>query len=281
MENLKKILTEAGIISAIVVYSYFVYLVGELGYLNAYGINNAASLVTLELQNVILGFLKAVLYFAVFIVLMVITMLPVFANKGNKKNIRESRRKKIFFFILTAIVAFIGIPYLEDRIGGMFAVIMWVTLIPVLFIVTFIKIPRIKLTLLDLTQKIMDKSLTQKSNESPDTKRMLLLAVAVSMVYVPIVNYIVSYNDVSITSSRLVSIVDMDNSKYLLIKQYSDKNVLIKINDNNIVPTYIIQRGDQLDKTKYSIENRDVNNNSLFPKSQTLLRLNEAIRNKF
>jgi hypothetical protein len=66
MEWSKKLFTEASIVSAAVIYFYFVYLVGEVGLLSAYGIGDASSLVTLEVQNVIIGFFQAFIYFVIF-----------------------------------------------------------------------------------------------------------------------------------------------------------------------------------------------------------------------
>lgn len=280
MQSIKKMFTEASIVSAVVVYSYIVYLVGELGYLNAYGIGNASSLITLEVQNIIFGFLQALAYFLIVIVIMVaITFALEAVGKGKKNKLSTALRRKVILLLLTSLVLLTTLPMIEDITGKLGVAFFSVTLFIFFCLTIFLKLPGKNLTLIDLLDKIIPKALSKSDKAStPDSSRLFIFGLIVSVIYIPFVNYLVNYNSVSIPSYEPVRVVAAGGSEYVLIKQYSDKNLLVKIENNFLRPDYVIKRGAQLDNLNYVVENRRVDNNMLYPRPEYVINLNNEIK---
>lgn len=268
--NLKKILTDASVISGIIVYSYFVYLIGEIGYLNAYGISDAGSLITLEVQNVILGLLQALAYFSIFILILISVVLPSAMNRGKKSKFSKTLRRKVLIFVLTSILSLSALPFFEDKFGKFGVGLSFALFVLITFILVFVKLPHLGRSSTDIIFKALSRF---RDNGMRSSAKIVLVGLLLALVYVPIINYLVNYDKVAIASSQAVKIVDVSNSKYLLIKQYSDKNILVKYDNNSLSPNYIIQKGEAINHTAYEIDNRVIDNNPLHLKSAEWIRL--------
>lgn len=275
-ENIKRLLTDASIISTIVVYSYIVYLSGEVGYLNAYGITDPTSLIPLEIQSVIFGFLQGIVYFVTFVGVILLAMTLVVSKVGPKVSIRDSKRIKTLLFLCTTTVALLEIPFLKDSYGSIVAIIMFLSLMVIIFLMIFARIPRTSSSFIGLVEILVEKFTRADNPRQSGSKRFFLLASTMAIVLVPLFSFAINYDRVSIESrEQIIKIVTLNNRKYVLIRQYSDKNLLVQLEGNKLLPNYIILRGEQTAKVSYSLERKTINRSSLFPKSSEVVQLGE------
>lgn len=262
------------------IYSYFVYLMGEVGVLNAYGITDATALVTLEAQNIIPGFLKAILFFIITTLLLFILVGLTSRGERSSGGVYQSLGGKLALVALTGVTYLVALPKMRDDLGGWTALLSGIFFVLLITVFIFVKIPGLKSTFPSWGEGMLDSLLINDKDGTASLKRLLVAGAILSVIFVPTLGYFINYNSVATENHKIVKLTQINGISYDLVRQYSDKNIFIQIKDGAYVASYSIQRGGQLDEVNYRTEYLDgIDRSALFPKPESTKQVNELLRN--
>lgn len=278
MRYSRKLITDATILSGVLVFSYYVYVMGEYGYLQAYGVENPTSYITLEVQSIIFGFLIALFYFITFILLVVIFALLA-SHKNDKK--RWINKEKILFFALFCLLILISSPILIDKFGASLASLFTFIMMVLILIIIFVPLPKLKTSAYEQYNKLFRLLFKHSQNKVGKYKSLALLALIIAIIYTPFINYVISYNDVAATPYKNAQIISRNKAQYLIIRQYSDKIISVKISGDQLIPNYLVLRSDEMKDLQYIIESRHFDLKALHPKSTPIIKANQMLKATF
>lgn len=226
MEKIKNYLGDAILLACITVFSYYVFLSYERGYLSAFGINSAG-LVPLQVQSIIPVIISTLLLSGAIIMIAIVT---VRVARWLLKRVPEKKRTIAEVAILMILFSMFVLP-----IAGFFwstnkLVFVMLFLGPIgelIIISTFI--PRKDVSRINTT-------ILKSFNLSVDNARIILTIIGLAVVVLP--TYAFCFGFTNARSGTTFEEIMYGSKHYIVVRQYNDRVILVQISGNEVLPGY-------------------------------------------
>ena len=240
---MKRFITDTAVLAFLTIFSYFIFLLKETGYLNAFGFFDASGLIPLQVQSIIPSvFSIVVLTVGVLSLSLGLTSLARFIVKKRGKRVRGTVMVVSLFFT----IGLIELPLLiEAYFVGRGYFIEQIILLAGFSLIFFIILPvtqmgrtkkNYEFSLFSLT-KPLDKLLGKFSKE--DTARVSIMVSVIFLMMLPLFAY--SYGYISANIQKNFFITSDGSVKYVLVRQYGNEIILAEIKNNEVLPSYKIE----------------------------------------
>ena len=245
MNKLRTLLGETLIVAIITVFSYFLYLEKERGYLKAFGLFETNGLIPVTPQNVIPSVfytLLTTLMILVFSFLLVYVLSSIPVSKHKKNN---WLRNATWYIALSACPLLICSPllvltYIQNKrvfvlqlLGAMVEYFVFLFVLP--FMVRHRKGNQ------NLSQKDAMKKISGSLVKKFGSKENYLVFVVTFFVVLmlPIFSFSYGYLDARLKNGFLAA--NIEESTYLLVRQYGERLIFVQLKDDDLLPVYRIE----------------------------------------
>ena len=276
MKNIRitKFLTEATIASMVLVYSYVVYLAGELGYLHALGVTGGIALITLDIQGVILGLASALGYLITFLFILgggIYLLNRLVLRVPYLRRINSWAESTVIVGVLLAMV----LPQAYTMWGRLGAALVAIFVISITM-ATVIRWPGQQKSAQDT---YLEGAYGTMKRYIKDRKLRKITVLAITIILtIPYVNYYFKYNEAALQTHKIAMTTAYQGSDYYIARTYSDKYILVQYDNHGLLPNYAVISKNEMGMIRFSAKEINANSARLHPKPSRLVQLTEFIK---
>lgn len=224
MKNSRSIFDDTLFIGSITIFSYFLYLMSEKGFLSAFGLGSEG-LIPLVPQSIIPSILYSLMTALSFIAISFAIAASIIMK------FRKRKHAELFAIYISGLIILVPVAVMLTSIN-----------IPLLL--TYGAIFLVEPIILHKSRTLMNASrhvrnyLVRRKMGSNYTRVTLMLGILIILI-LPIYAYVFGY--LRAVSSNNIRTVSQGDKQFIIVKQYEDKLILVQARKLVVLPKYKIQ----------------------------------------
>lgn len=246
MNAVKQFLRHSALLAAIItIFAYALYMVNEMGFLNAFGLFDfdTLGLIPLQIQIVIISVFFTVLVTVVFLLL---ALLVTFYSRrlAYKKSKATQNIVNILSVCVSSLLLFSPILILTYLTSRLLFVVQIAT-ISVTFLLFYLMVPLIQMkrtekdyqsTLISFRKPL--QNIARKYKIGFTVQQVALTGILLIML-LPLFSYSLGF--INARTKKSYFITEIQNNNYIIIRQYGNQVILAKLNDQKLTSIYRVE----------------------------------------